>query len=95
MFTPFAESVPAILAKRPRWSGQTTMNSVVPDSGESRVSNFMLWQAAYAEFVFLDVLWPDFSAVHLRKALEEFSRRERRFGLTASQLDAGGEEPGH
>ncbi len=68
---------------------------LIRTSGETRISNFLLWQAAYAEFVFLDVLWPDFSAEHLHKALGEFSRRERRFGLTASQLDAGGEEAGH
>jgi undecaprenyl diphosphate synthase len=68
---------------------------LIRTSGETRISNFLLWQAAYAEFVFLDVLWPDFSAEHLHKALGEFSRRERRFGLTASQPDAGGEEAGH
>jgi undecaprenyl diphosphate synthase len=68
---------------------------LIRTSGEARISNFLLWQAAYAEFVFLDVLWPDFSAAHLRKALAEFSRRQRRFGLTASQLDASQEEAGH
>ena len=49
-------------------------------SGEKRVSNFLLWQAAYAELVFLDVCWPDFRASHLRAAIEEYSQRERRFG---------------
>ena len=53
---------------------------VVRTSGEQRLSNFLLWQAAYAEFVFLDVLWPDFSAEHFSAALEAFARRERRFG---------------
>jgi undecaprenyl diphosphate synthase len=59
---------------------------LIRTSGETRLSNFLLWQAAYAEFVFLDVLWPDFSAKHLRAALAEFARRERRFGLTRAQL---------
>ena len=49
-------------------------------SGEIRLSNFLLWQAAYAEMWFTEVLWPDFSAAHLREALEQFASRERRFG---------------
>jgi undecaprenyl diphosphate synthase len=53
---------------------------LVRTSGEQRLSNFLLWQVAYAELVFLDVLWPDFSADHLAAALAVFSRRERRFG---------------
>ena len=68
---------------------------MIRTSGETRLSNFLLWQAAYAEFVFLEVLWPDFSASHLRAALEEFARRERRFGLTAAQLAALGGGDGH
>jgi undecaprenyl diphosphate synthase len=53
---------------------------VIRTSGEQRLSNFLLWQAAYAELVFLDVLWPDFDADHFASALAEFSGRERRFG---------------
>jgi undecaprenyl diphosphate synthase len=53
---------------------------VLRTSGEQRLSNFLLWQAAYAELVFLDVLWPDFSQDHFVEALAEFARRERRFG---------------
>ncbi|MGH7070370.1 MAG: undecaprenyl diphosphate synthase family protein, partial [Acetobacteraceae bacterium] len=49
-------------------------------SGERRLSNFLLWQAAYAELVFLDVLWPDFGEAHFQAALAEFTQRERRFG---------------
>jgi undecaprenyl diphosphate synthase len=60
---------------------------LIRTSGETRISNFLLWQAAYAEFVFLEVLWPDFSAQHLRAALAEYARRERRFGLTKAQLE--------
>jgi undecaprenyl diphosphate synthase len=67
--------------------GQALETAGIPDpemiirtSGEKRISNFLLWQAAYAEFVFLDTLWPDFVAADLDQALWEFSRRERRFG---------------
>jgi undecaprenyl diphosphate synthase len=53
---------------------------IIRTSGEQRLSNFLLWQSAYAELVFLDVLWPDFAAPHFTEALAEFARRERRFG---------------
>ena len=53
---------------------------IIRTSGEQRLSNFLLWQAAYAELVFLDVLWPDFSSEHFAAALAEYARRERRFG---------------
>jgi undecaprenyl diphosphate synthase len=54
--------------------------------GEKRVSNFLLWQLAYSEFFFSDVLWPDFDQGCLQQAVEDFSRRERRFGKTSAQL---------
>ncbi|MCY4630850.1 MAG: polyprenyl diphosphate synthase [bacterium] len=53
---------------------------VIRTSGEYRLSNFLLWQAAYSELVFLDVLWPDFNRSHLFEAVAEYQRRERRFG---------------
>jgi undecaprenyl diphosphate synthase len=53
---------------------------VIRTSGESRLSNFLLWQTAYAELVFADVLWPDFRLEHLQEALREFEARQRRFG---------------
>ena len=53
---------------------------ILRTSGEQRLSNFLLWQGAYAELVFLDVLWPDFGQVHFADALAEYARRERRFG---------------
>jgi undecaprenyl diphosphate synthase len=53
---------------------------IIRTSGERRLSNFLLWQAAYAELVFQDVLWPDFDAGHFAAALAEYARRERRFG---------------
>ncbi|MCW2236721.1 isoprenyl transferase [Azospirillum canadense] len=56
---------------------------IVRTSGEKRISNFLLWQAAYAELVFVDTLWPDFTKRDLEAAIEEFHRRERRFGATA------------
>jgi undecaprenyl diphosphate synthase len=57
---------------------------IVRTSGEQRVSNFLLWQAAYAELVFLPVLWPDFDERHFELAIQEFACRERRYGGVAS-----------
>ena len=56
---------------------------IIRTSGEQRLSNFLLWQSAYAEFVFLDVLWPDFGAAEMNRALAEYARRERRYGARA------------
>ncbi len=56
--------------------------------GEKRVSNFLLWQLAYTEFYFCDVLWPDFSETDIQAALAEFSRRQRRYGKTGEQLES-------
>jgi undecaprenyl diphosphate synthase len=53
---------------------------VIRTSGEKRLSNFLLWQSAYAELVFIDVLWPDFNRSHLEAALDDYCNRERRFG---------------
>lgn len=61
-------------------AGMPDPDLIIRTSGEQRLSNFLLWQAAYAELVFLDVLWPDFDHSHFDLALKEFSRRERRFG---------------
>lgn len=55
---------------------------VIRTSGEKRVSNFLLWQSAYAELLFIDTLWPDFSGEDLAEAVHEFHRRERRYGAT-------------
>jgi undecaprenyl diphosphate synthase len=54
--------------------------------GECRLSNFLLWQAAYAELHFTDTLWPDFDQACLRRAIEDFGRRERRYGRTGDQI---------
>ncbi len=56
------------------------LDLLIRTSGEVRLSNFLLWQSAYAEMLFMDVLWPDFGEDHLREACEEFARRERRYG---------------
>ncbi len=53
---------------------------LIRTSGEQRISNFLLWQCAYAELVFVDTLWPDFSREHLEQAIAEFRKRERRYG---------------
>jgi undecaprenyl diphosphate synthase len=56
---------------------------LIRTSGEQRISNFLLWQSAYTELVFLDILWPDFTERHLADAVREFSRRERRYGASS------------
>lgn len=59
---------------------------LIRTSGEQRISNFLLWQIAYAELYFCDVLWPDFRRGHLLEAIESYQKRERRFGKTSEQL---------
>ncbi|KPF64925.1 polyprenyl diphosphate synthase [Porphyrobacter sp. AAP60] len=56
------------------------LDLLIRTSGEIRLSNFLLWQSAYAEMLFVDTLWPDFEPAHLAQALDDFARRERRFG---------------
>lgn len=62
---------------------------VVRTSGEVRVSNYLLWQAAYAEYIFLDLSWPDFGPDQLRAAVEEYGRRDRRYGGIATTSSKG------
>ncbi|MCW8307972.1 polyprenyl diphosphate synthase [Acidiphilium sp. PA] len=61
-------------------AGMPDPDLVIRTSGEQRLSNFLLWQAAYAELIFDDALWPDFGAANLASAIAEYARRERRFG---------------
>ena len=61
-------------------AGQKDPDFILRPSGDKRLSNFMLWQAAYSELVEMDVLWPDFTRADLDAAIEEFNRRSRRFG---------------
>ena len=60
---------------------------LIRTSGEHRISNFLLWQIAYAELYFIDVFWPDFKEHHLLEALKNYQHRERRFGKTSEQLN--------
>jgi undecaprenyl diphosphate synthase len=59
---------------------------VIRTSGETRISNFLLMQAAYAEFIFTPILWPDFTKADLAAAIAEYAQRERRYGLTSEQV---------
>jgi undecaprenyl diphosphate synthase len=59
---------------------------LIRTSGEHRISNFLLWQCAYAEFYFTETLWPDFDRKELKKAILDYQQRERRFGLTSDQI---------
>lgn len=61
-------------------AGQPDPDLIIRPSGEERLSNFLIWQAAYSEFVFMDVLWPDFQPEHLERAIEIYHSRSRRFG---------------
>lgn len=61
-------------------AGTPDPDLVIRPSGENRLSNFLLWQSSYSEFWYSDILWPDFSKKHLLEAIEEFQRRNRRFG---------------
>jgi undecaprenyl diphosphate synthase len=74
------------------------LDLLIRTSGEQRISNFMLWELAYAELIFTDTLWPDFRRQQLYDALERYARRERRFGKTGDQIagaesDLGPEPP--
>ena len=61
-------------------AGQPPVDLILRPSGEYRLSNFLIWQSAYAEYVFMDVLWPDFTERDLDRAFAEYAGRSRRFG---------------
>lgn len=65
------------------------LDLLIRTGGEIRISNFLLWQCAYAELFFSDKLWPDFDGAELKKAASAFHERQRRFGLTGDQIEAG------
>jgi undecaprenyl diphosphate synthase len=71
-------------------SGLPVLDLLVRTSGEERLSNFLLWEAAYAELYFTDTYWPDFGKAELYQALESFRGRERRFGRTREQIRSAG-----
>jgi len=69
-------------------AGMPNPDLLIRTSGEQRISNYLLWQLAYAEFYFTPVLWPDFDADGFYEAIATFQKRERRFGQTSEQLTA-------
>jgi undecaprenyl diphosphate synthase len=71
---------PELVSSRLFTNGLPEPDLVIRTSGERRLSNFLLWQSAYAELLFVDTLWPDFGRKEFTEALEQFSQRERRFG---------------
>ena len=79
---------PELFASRLFTSALPEPDLVIRTSGEHRLSNFLLWQSAYAELLFLDVLWPDFGRAALDAALETFAQRDRRFGALNSEAVA-------
>ncbi|MGO4136049.1 isoprenyl transferase [Rhizobium brockwellii] len=81
---------PALINARLDTAGIPDPDLIIRTSGEERLSNFLLWQAAYSEFIFLPEYWPDFSPEIFRSALETFASRERRFGGLSSQAAAVG-----
>ena len=72
----------ALVSQNLTTAGIPDVDLVIRTSGEQRVSNFLLWQLAYAELIFVDTLWPDFSRRDLEDAVNEYHRRERRYGAT-------------
>ena len=67
-------------------NGLPDLDLLIRTGGDYRISNFLLWQAAYAEFYFTDTLWPDFNEDAFKDAIFSFDKRERRFGLTGDQI---------
>lgn len=83
-----AEITPEYFATRLSTHELPDPDLIIRTGGERRLSNFLLWQSAYAELVFLDVLWPDFSRAQFIEALEAYTQRERRFGAVAPEAVA-------
>jgi undecaprenyl diphosphate synthase len=65
------------------------LDLLIRTGGDHRVSNFLLWQCAYAEFYFTETLWPDFSETHFQQAVDDFAQRQRRFGMSGEQIMMG------
>jgi undecaprenyl diphosphate synthase len=80
------EITPALIDENLTTNGIPDPELMIRTSGEHRISNFLLWQLAYAEFYFTEVLWPDFRKEEFFKAIISYQNRERRFGLTSEQL---------
>jgi undecaprenyl diphosphate synthase len=78
----------AALGSQVALAGLPDPDLLIRTGGEQRISNFLLWNLAYTELYFCDTLWPDFGARELDAAIDHFSRRQRRFGLTPNQVEA-------
>jgi undecaprenyl diphosphate synthase len=72
-------------------AGLPPLDLLIRTSGELRISNFLLWEAAYAELVFSEALWPEFRRQQLFDAIDTYNQRQRRFGLTGEQVESGGD----
>jgi len=83
-----ADVTPEFVAGRMCLSDLPEPDLFIRTGGDRRISNFLLWQLAYAELHFTEVLWPDFDAACMRLALQDYSQRERRFGRTSEQVGA-------
>ncbi|WP_440102777.1 polyprenyl diphosphate synthase [Streptosporangium sp. H16] len=88
---PAEQVTEATFARHLPYSDTPDVDLVIRTSGEQRISNFMLWQVAYAEWVFPQVLWPDFRATHLWECLDAYRRRRRRFGDVRRPITTTGE----
>jgi undecaprenyl diphosphate synthase len=80
----------AAFEQRLSTGGDAPPDLIVRTSGERRISNFLLWESAYAELIFQDVLWPDYGPEHLKAAIAEFQTRERRYGGVSDDVLATG-----
>ena len=85
---PIAELSEEVLADYLSTAGMSDVDLLIRTGGEQRISNFLLWQSAYAELYFTDVLWPDFDCKELDKAIQCYAQRTRRFGKTSEQLSS-------
>lgn len=79
---------PALLQQHLSLHDQPLPDLLIRTGGEQRLSNFLLWQLAYAELIFSDILWPDFGTDDIANAIKEFARRERRFGMVSESSTA-------
>jgi len=80
-----------LLEKHTALAGLPAPDLLIRTGGEKRISNFLLWSIAYSEIYFSDTLWPDFGVGSVEEALQFFSQRQRRFGLTSGQVEATGD----
>jgi undecaprenyl diphosphate synthase len=90
---PAEQITEATFARHLPYPDTPDVDLVIRTSGEQRISNFMLWQVAYAEWVFPQVLWPDFRATHLWECLDAYRWRQRRFGDVRRSTTITGDEP--